>query len=110
MIIVTKVEITPRFIGVLLLIIVGVTITGMYMWLQVGPENNVRMWLDKTEVERDGSLKLSIWNLGSKSIGYGSSYLVVRLNENGTETEMNPDWAWAASLGVIRPFTTRTQN
>lgn len=97
----TKVRITIRFIGVILLTIIGVTIVGMYLWVQVGPENNVTMWLDKTMINQNDPMKLYVRNLGSKRITYGYSYRMFRIYENGTAKQQrygpaDENWAWPA--------------
>jgi len=98
-----------RLVGTVILVLFGMSIVGGYTWLKYGPENNVRMWLDKTTVKGDESMTLYIRNLGSKSIGYGSQYYICRINENGTETLLKFEWAWTAELRMCIPFTTRTQ-
>jgi hypothetical protein len=110
----TKVRITIRFIGVILLTIIGVTIVGMYLWVQVGPENNVTMWLDKTTINQNDPMKLYVRNLGSKRITYGYSYRMFRIYENGTAKQQrygpaDENWAWPA-VGIYGiPFGTFSQ-
>ena len=95
-----------RFIGTIILVLFGMSLVGGYTWLKYGPENNVRMWLDKKTVQRDEPVKLYIRNLGSKSIGFGTPYYIYRIHENGTTTCMNSDWVWAAVGIRLMPFGT----
>lgn len=103
-----KVKISPRFIGTCILVIIGVTFIGLVGWLQFGPENNVRMWLDNTTINQGDPVKLYMRNLGSKKIFYGYSYSVFRTYENGTIIRQkigpaNENWAFPA-VGIESHF------
>ena len=101
-----------RKIGTVLIVVVIIGISGAYLWSQVGPEHNARLWLDKTNVGPDESLTLYIRNLGSKRLGFGQSYIIFREYDNGTIEMFNfssvwgDNWAWTLALNEMLPFGT----
>jgi hypothetical protein len=95
-----------RFIGAIVLVLLGLSIVGGCTWLKYGPEHNVRVWIDKKTVQRNEPMTLYIRNLGSQRVGFGTSYSIYRLNENGTTTHMNRGWVWAAVGIILFPFGT----
>ena len=73
-----------RFLGTIILTLVVMSGLGVYTWLQIGPENNVRMWLSDDTVQSGEPISLHIRNLGSIQIVFGYEYEIYRVYENGT--------------------------
>ena len=99
-----------RFVGTIFVTLLVMSGLGVYTWFQVGPENNVRMWLDKTTIESGEPTRLKIRNLGSKQIEFGYRYEIYRVYENGTielhTYDDDIDRAWPAVLiGLYFPGT-----
>jgi len=106
----TSSESSARKLGTILVIIVIMGISGAYFWLQVGPEHNARLWLDKTSVSRGESLRLNIRNLGAGWIEPDFSYKMFREYENGTIEDMIKwDFAKTAPMRELRLFGSYSQ-
>ena len=99
-----------RFLGTIILTLVVMSGLGVYTWLQIGPENNVRMWLSDDKVQSGEPMSLYIRNLGSRQIVFGYRYEIYRVYENGTielhTYDDDIDRAWPAVLiGLYFPGT-----